>query len=195
MYECIISWQQSSRKSAWNLRKMTVGAEQDITYLQPLFTNIPLYPHTASRHKGKDRHTTGTLSLLKKKNHVNIHFTFELLRAAQLHHPSGDYSHRQKAIYFRNNFHLCCNEHLSAFVHLQLQQSCVSNSSWALALTGVMPGSFEFCGRSICSFCNFFEWSLSGEASYSKYTKFPEKGDSCLQFVGHILLLTPINVE
>lgn len=47
---------------------MTVEAEQDITYLQSLFTNIPLYhPQTASGHKEKDRLTIGTLYLLKKK--------------------------------------------------------------------------------------------------------------------------------
>lgn len=65
---------------------MTAGTEQDITYLQLFLTNIPLYhPQTASRHKGKDEITTGTLSLLKKKSCINIRFTSEL---SGLHSPT-----------------------------------------------------------------------------------------------------------
>lgn len=130
---------------AWNLRKMTAGTEQDITYLQLFLTNIPLYhPQTASRHKGKDKNHYRNTFFVEKKILYKYTLYLWALRAARFHHPSGDYSHRQRSICFRNNFHLCCNEHLSAFVHLQLQQSYVSNSSRALPLTGVMPGLFDY---------------------------------------------------
>lgn len=59
-----------------------------------------------------------------EKKHINTHFIFELLRAAYEHSSTTHFVTKatgKEPFVLEINFHLCCNEHLSAFVDLQLQ--------------------------------------------------------------------------
>lgn len=173
----------------WNVKKRTVGAENEITFA--LFsTNLFLLPaQSASKHKGR---ALRIFLLLLTKHKYPIYLAVACdCTWAQLCYPLGDYSHfsqRQLSpvLQLERVFFQFCPSVATA------TQRCMPNSLQA----SVMPWTLWLLGEFLFLDPSYL-WSIWGKKTHldEKVLIFPEESDSVLQTAGHIQLLTSIKRE
>lgn len=173
----------------WNVKKRTVGAENEITFA--LFsTNLFLLPaQSASKHKGR---ALRIFLLLLTKHKYPIYLAVACdCTWAQLCYSLGDYSHffqrlLSPVLQLERVFFQFCPSVATA------TQRCMPNSLQA----SVMPWTLRLLVEFLFLDPSYL-WSIWGKKTHldEKVLIFPEESDSVLQTAGHIQLLTSIKRE